>query len=150
MQPSQGMRKTLPGARRKGWTPGSGRGAQVGVIKHCWAGRTGHQPGKAALQPRPEACLHCFKVRKALSERVPCDQKLPRAEVAAGASGDEAARKLWPRPSPGQQRAGPLGVWRHRGAVGARDFPGGPVAKTLCSHLKSPRASTKTQCSKTN
>ena len=76
VQPSRGMRKALPGARGKGWTPGSRRGAQADVIKHCWAGRTGHQPGEAALQPRPEACLHCFKVRKALSERVPCDQKL--------------------------------------------------------------------------
>lgn len=69
VQPSRGLRKALPGARRKGWTPGSRRGAHVDVIKHCWAGRTGHQPGEAALQPRPEACLHCFKVRKALSER---------------------------------------------------------------------------------
>ena len=122
-----GMRKGLPGARRKGWTPGSGRGVQVGCDQAlCWAGRTGHQPGEAALQPRPEACLHCFKVPKAVSERVPCDQNpvvgtLPRAERSAGASGDEAARKLRPQPSPGQQRSGPLGsveAWMGRGGEG--------------------------------
>ena len=65
-------------------------------------GRQDRPPaGEAALQPRPEACLHCFKVHKAVSEWVPCDQNpvvgtLPRAEGSAGASGDEATRKLRP------------------------------------------------------
>lgn len=134
VQPSRGMRKGLPGARCKGWTPGSGRGVQAGCDQAlCWAGRTGHQPGEAALQPRPEACLYCFKVRKALSKRVPCDQKpvvgtLPRAEGSAGASGDEAARKPWPRPSPGQQRSGPLGsveAWIGRGGEGLPGWSSG-------------------------